>query len=167
MRFVDHDQTRVGGQCGQHIVAKLRIVQPLRTHQQHVEFTGGDLSVDRIPLGDVARVDGGCVHAGALGGRDLIAHQRQQWRHDHGGTPALLAQKFGGDEVHRRLAPSGALHNQRPTAGHHECLDGGPLVLAQHRVRPGELFQDRLCAFASAHRTIVHPARLRASPLGL
>ena len=141
MRFVNHHQTRVGSQGGQHIVAKLRVVQPLRTHQQYVEFTGGNLAVDRIPLGDVARVDGGCVHPGALGGRDLIAHQRQQRRDDHGRTPTLLAQKFGGDEIHRRLAPSGSLHDQRSTAGHDQRLNGGPLVLAQHRARSGELFQ--------------------------
>ena len=44
---------------------------------------------------------------------------------------AVRAQQRGGDEVHRRLAPAGALHHQRPPAVDRQRLDRGPLVLAQ------------------------------------
>ena len=58
------------------------------------------------------------------------------------------AQQLGGDEVHRRLAPAGALHDQRPPTVHHQRLDGRPLVVAQNGVRTGQLFEDCLGTLA-------------------
>ena len=82
VRLVDHDQAGVGRQRGQHLVAEVGVVEPFRADQQHVEVAGGDALVDLVPFGDVARVDRRGTHAGPLGGRDLVAHQRQQRRHD-------------------------------------------------------------------------------------
>ncbi len=82
VRLVDHDQAGVGGQRGQHLVAEVGIVQPFRADQQDVEFAVGDPRVDVVPVGDVARVDGRGAHPGPLGGGHLVAHQRQQRRHD-------------------------------------------------------------------------------------
>ena len=44
------------------------------------------------------------------------------------------AQQRGGDEVDRRLAPAGALHDQGAAALDGERLDRGPLVLAERDV---------------------------------
>ena len=84
VRLVDHQQARRGGQPGQHLVAEARVVEPLGAHQQHVDLAGVDRVVDRLPLLDVGGVDRHRPDAGALGGLDLVAHQREQRRHDHG-----------------------------------------------------------------------------------
>jgi hypothetical protein len=76
--------------------------------------------------------------AGALCGVDLVAHQRKQRRDDHGGTCARSTQQRRGDEVHGRLAPARALHDQRAPPLDHQRVDRGPLVVAQPRALPGE-----------------------------
>ena len=136
VRLVDHHQPGVGGQRGQHVVAEVGVVEPLRADQQHVEVAAADPPVDVGPLGDVGGVDGRRVHTGPLGGGHLVAHQCQQRRDDHRRSVPGGAQQFGGDEVHRRLSPAGALHHQRPPTLHHQRLDRGPLVVAQ-RGAPG------------------------------
>ena len=156
VRLVDDDEAGVGGQGRQNGVAKVRVVQPLRAHQQHVDLTGGDPTANVVPLGDIAGIDGCGPNPGALRGGNLVAHQGQQRRDDDGGAPALFPQQLGGDEVHRRLSPAGALHYQCPAALDHQRLDRGPLVIAQHRLGSGELFEDRLGAVAGGHRPIVH-----------
>ena len=50
------------------------------------------------------------------------------------GPAPRLAQQLGGHEVDRRLAPAGALDDERATAVDGERLDGGPLVLAEDGV---------------------------------
>ncbi len=60
--------------------------------------------------------------------RDLIAHERQQRRHEHGRPRTLTPQQQRRDEIDRRLAPAGALHHQRAAAPFDERLDR--LVLA-------------------------------------
>ncbi len=50
------------------------------------------------------------------------------------GPAPPVAQQGGGDEVDRRLAPPGALHDERPAPVDSERLDRRPLVLAQDRV---------------------------------
>ena len=69
VRLVDHDEAGVVRQRGQHLVAKVGIVQPFRADQQHVEVTAAHALVDLGPVGDVARVDGGGAHAGPFGRR--------------------------------------------------------------------------------------------------
>jgi len=139
VRLVDHDQAGAGGQLRQHAVPELRVVQPLGADQQHVDRAGGDLVIDALPVGRVRGVDRRRADARALGGGDLVAHQRQQRRDDDRGPRAALAQQGGGDEVHRRLAPAGPLHDQRPRLIGHQRADGAPLVLAQ----PGTLAGQR------------------------
>ena len=132
--LVDHQQAARRGQARQHLVAEAGVVEPLGAHQQHVDLAGTDLVLDRLPLVDVGRVDGHRADAGALGRGDLVAHQREQRADDDRRAGALLAQQLGGHEVDRRLAPPGALHDQRATVVDRERLDGRPLVLAQHGV---------------------------------
>ncbi len=130
VRLVDHHKAGVGGQRRQHIVTEVRIVEPFRTDQQHVEFAVDDPLMDGIPFGDVARVDRGRTNARALGGRDLVAHQRQQRRHDDRRPAAALPEQLGGDEVDRRLTPAGALHHQGLPSLHDKGFDRRPLVVA-------------------------------------
>ena len=132
--LVDHQQAAGRGQARQHLVAEAGVVEPLGAHQQDVDLAGVDLVVDRLPLVDVGGVDRHRADAGPLGGGDLVAHQREQRADDDGRPGARLAQQLGGDEVDRRLAPPGALHDERAAGVDGERLDGGPLVLAQHGV---------------------------------
>jgi hypothetical protein len=57
--------------------------------------------------------------------------------------PARAAEQRGGDEVDGRLAPAGALHDQRPLRALHQRGDGGILTLAEDGVgAAGQLAQD-------------------------
>ena len=67
------------------------------------------------------------------GGVDLVAHQRQQRRHDQRGAAAAGPQQGGRDEVDRRLAPAGALHDEHPLAALDQRLDRLELAVAELR----------------------------------
>ena len=71
----------------------------------------------------------------ALGGGDLVAHQRQQRADDQRRAGARLAQKRGGDEVHRGLAPAGPLHAQYAGPVDDHVADRFELVRAELGVR--------------------------------
>src|SRR5690606_7586838 len=78
------------------------------------------------------------------------------------------------DEVHRRLAPTRALDDERPAALRDERLDRGPLILAQLRARGSdERAQHLLGVFAKpgAGRpgavTALGVVRLGAAGLGV
>ncbi len=131
VRLVDHEQPGGRGELGEDLVAEIRVVEPLRTHQQDIDLTRRHLGLDALPLLGVGGVDGAGADPGPGRGLDLIAHQREERGDDHGGAGAVRPQQRGGDEVHRRLAPAGALHHQRPPLVRHEGLDRPPLVLAQ------------------------------------
>ena len=131
VRLVDHQEARGGGEPGQHLVAEVGVVEPLRTDQQHVDLARRDLGLDRLPLLGVGGVDRPRADTRAGGGLHLVAHQSEKRRDDHRGAGAPLAQQGGRDEVHRGLAPAGALHDQRSALVGHQRLDGAPLVLAQ------------------------------------
>ena len=102
------------GQRRQQAVAEVRVVEPLRADQQHVDRARAQRLLDGLPLLGVRRVDRVRGDAGACRRLDLVAHQRQQRRHDQRRPGALGPQQPGGHEVHRRLAPPGALHDERP-----------------------------------------------------
>ena len=116
MRLVDHQHAGGRGQPGQHPVPEVGVVQPLRADQQQVHLAGLDRGVGALPVRGVGRVDGDRADAGPLRGVDLVAHQRQQRRDDHRRAGPGRPQQRGGHEVDRRLAPAGALHDQRPGA---------------------------------------------------
>ena len=117
VRLVDHEQPAGGGQPGQHLVAEAGVVEPLRADQEDVDLAGRDRPVGLLPVLEVGGVDRHRADAGPLGGGDLVAHQRQQRRDDHGRPGAGLAQQQRGHEVDRRLAPAGALDDERPALG--------------------------------------------------
>ena len=132
--LVDDEQAAGRGQAREHLVAEAGVVEPLGADEQHVDLTGVDLVVDRLPLVDVGGVDRHRPDAGTLGRGDLVAHQREQRADDHRRPGAGLAQQLGGHEVDGRLAPPGALHDQRAPVVDGQRLDGRPLVLAESRV---------------------------------
>ncbi len=101
VRFVDDDEAGVAGKRGKHLIAKVGVVQPFWADQEYIEFAALHTLMDVVPVGDVARVDGGGMDPGSLGRGDLVAHQRQQRRNNDGDTVPVGAQKFGRDEIHR------------------------------------------------------------------
>ncbi len=133
VRLVDDDEARVGREPGEHLVAEAGVVEPLRRAQQHVDLTVRDGPVHVVPLGDVGGVDGDGLDARPRGGRDLVAHERQERGDDDGRPGSAVAQQARGHEVHGGLAPPGALHDERTAPERHEGLDRAPLVLAQRR----------------------------------
>ena len=132
--LVDDEQAAGRRQPREHLVAEAGVVEPLGADEQHVDLTGVDLVVDRLPLVDVGGVDRHRPDAGPLGRGDLVAHQREQRADDHRRAGAGLAQQLGGHEVDGRLAPPGALHDQGAPVVDGQRLDGRPLVLAKSRV---------------------------------
>src|SRR5699024_4275202 len=83
--------------------------------------------------------------SGPLRSGDLVAHERQQRGDDEAGPGAGRAQHSGGDEVHRGLAPTGALDDEDALLELHEVADRLELTLAELRVRVrGELGEDPL-----------------------
>ena len=114
VRLVDDEQPGGRRQPRQHGVAEAGVVEPLRADQQHVDLAARHVVVDQLPVVDVAGVDRDRRDAGALRGGDLVAHERQQRADDDRRTGALRAQQRGRDEVDGRLAPAGALHDERP-----------------------------------------------------
>ncbi len=138
VRLVDDEQPGACGEARQHGVPEAGIVQPLRADQQDVDLTLLDTGVDLLPVLHVARVDGHRSDPGPRGGGDLVAHQREQRTDDDRRSGAGRPQQRGRDEVDRRLAPAGALHDQRSAAAGHQRLDRRPLVLAQDGRVTGE-----------------------------
>lgn len=131
VRLVDHQQTGGRGQFGQHLVAEVGVVQSFRAHQEDVDLARRHLGLDGLPLLRVGGVDRPCADSGAGRRLHLVAHQREKRRDDHRRPGTRLAQQRGRDEVHRGLAPAGALHDQRSALVGHQRLDRAPLVLAQ------------------------------------
>ena len=136
--LVDDQQPGRRGQLRQDAVAEVGVVQPFRADQQHVHLTGRDGRLHLVPFLRVGGVHRRRVDPGARRRRDLVAHQGEQRRDDHRRPLALLAQQRRGQEVDRRLAPAGALHDQRTTPLGDQRLDRRPLVFAQLRRLAGQ-----------------------------
>ena len=139
VRLVDHQQTDAVDEQRQHAGAELRVVEPLGADQQQVDRVGVDQRAHLVPLVAVGRVDRVRPDPQPLGGRDLVAHQRQQRRDDERRPGAALAQQRGGDEVDGPLAPARALHAEHAGAVLDEVAHRLELVLAEARTRAGEI----------------------------
>ena len=161
--LVDHEQARPSAvRRGRTPSRNAGVVQPLGRHHQQVDGARGDAVVDLVPVVDVGRVDGLGGDARPPGGRDLVAHEREQRRDDQRGAGPLLAEQAGGDEVHGRLAPPGALDDEGAAPVEHERLDGRELVGSDDgvgaRERPDELtrpFGERSAAVGSVHPAVL------------
>ena len=144
VRLVHDQHARGGGELGQDEVAEARVVQPLRADQQQVHGACGDLRVDLVPVRHVGRVHGPGLQPGPGRRLDLVAHQREQRGDDDGRPHVPGPEQRGRDEVHGRLAPAGALHDQGPAPVAGQRLDRGPLILAELGGRPGQRAQAAL-----------------------
>ena len=138
VRLVDDEHARARREPGEHPIAEIGVVEPLGADQQHVDLARVDRRVGALPVGGVGGVDRDRPDARPLRGLDLVAHQREQRRDDDRGPGTCRAQQRGGHEVHRGLAPAGALHDERPPSLRHERVDRRPLVFAHARFRPGQ-----------------------------
>ena len=123
------------GEQRQHLVAEAGVVEPLGADQQQVDRAGGEPVADDVPFVAIGAVDRVRPQPEALGGGDLVAHQRQQRADDQRRSGAGLAQQRGRDEVDRRLAPAGPLHAQHAGAVDDHVVDCLELVGAELRVR--------------------------------
>ncbi len=91
--LVHHQEPGGGCEPGQHLVPEVRVVEPLRTDQQDVHLTRGDLVLNRLPLLGVRGVDGPGVDAGPGRRLDLVPHESEQRGDDHRRTAALRPQQ--------------------------------------------------------------------------
>ena len=135
MGLVDHEQADRRGEQRQHLLAEAGVVEPLGADQQQVDRPGGQPVADVVPLVAVGAVDRVRPQPEALGGGDLVAHQRQQRADDQRGSGARLPQQRGRDEVHRGLAPAGPLHAQHAGPVDDYVLDRLELVRSESGVR--------------------------------
>ena len=132
VRLVDDQQPGGARRGRQHLVAEVGVVEPLGRHQHDVDLARvGCGRRRRAHSSTLAELTVTARMPGPLGRGDLVAHQRQQRRHDDGRARAPRPQQRGRDEVDGRLAPAGALHDQRPAVAGHQRLDRRPLVVAQ------------------------------------
>ena len=151
VRLVDDEEPGFGGEGREHGVAETRVVQPLWADQQHVDRAGRNLCVHLRPLLGVGRVDRSRADARPLGRRDLVAHESQQRRDDHGRAGAARAQQGRRDEVDGRLPPAGPLDDEHPPAVDDQRLDRPPLIVAQRGAFARQPPEHRLRPFAKQH----------------
>ena len=151
VRLVDHEQPDALDEQRQHRVAELRVVQALGADEQQVDRVLRQQPLHLVPRIAIGRVDRVRPDPQPLRGRDLVAHQRQQRRHDERRPGAPLAQQRGGDEVDRRLAPARALHAEHTRAVLDEIANRLELVGAEGRVGAGELGEQRRGAGLEGH----------------
>ena len=135
MGLVDHQQPDRRREQRQHLVAKPRVVQALGADQQQVDRASREPVADVVPLLAVGAVDRVRSQTEALGGGDLVAHQRQQRADDQRRAGACVAEQRGRDEVHRRLAPAGPLHAQHAGPVDDHVPDRVELIRAELSVR--------------------------------
>ena len=143
MRLVDHEQPDALDEERQHPLAELGVVEPLGADEEQVDLVGGERLAHAVPVVAVRRVDGDRADAQAARGVDLVAHEREQGGDEHRRPGAAPPQQRGREEVHGALAPPGALHAQHAAAVVDEVAHRLELVLAERRVRSGELAQER------------------------
>ena len=135
VRLVDDEQAHPLAQHRQLLLAEARVGEPLGRDQQDVDVVGRQARPDVVPLVRVGGVDGHGPHARALGGGHLVAHERDERRDEQRRAGALLPEQRRRDEVDRRLAPPGALHDQRAPPVVDQRADGLELPFVERRRR--------------------------------
>jgi hypothetical protein len=142
VRLIDHQEPNPLDEQRQHGVAELPIVQPLGADEQQVHRVLREKPLHLLPCIPIGRVDRVSPNPKPLGRRDLVAHQRQQRRHDQSRPSPPLAQQRGGDEVDRRLPPPRPLHAQHARAVVDQVPHGFELVGTEGGVGAGELAEE-------------------------
>ncbi len=77
VRLVD-DQQATAAQGGHRPGQEVGVSQAFGGDEQHVDSVPGEFVEDKVPVVAVGGVHGGGADPDALGGSDLIAHQREQ-----------------------------------------------------------------------------------------
>jgi len=156
VRFVDDEHPDAVDQCGQLVVAKAGVVEAFGGDEQHIDFIVGELLLNFGPFVGVGGVDGDGSNSGAGCRRNLVAHEGEQWRHEHGRARTSSTHEQGGNEVDGGLSPPGALHDKRATAPIDECLDRLKLslmkigsLIAHKRAENGQGVGAGICHLAS------------------
>ena len=93
-----------------------------------IDLAAANPALDRVPVVDVGAVDRGGMDAGTLRHVDLVPHEREQRRDQERRPRAAITQQPRRDEVHRTLAPTGALHDEGATTVVDQGLDSLPLL---------------------------------------
>ena len=78
VRLVDDEHPDAAHERRQLLLAEGRVVEPLRRDQQDVDLVAVELPEHVGPLVRIGGVDRDRTHPCTLGGRDLVAHERQQ-----------------------------------------------------------------------------------------
>ena len=152
VRLVDHQQPGRLGKPRQLLVAEPRVVEPLRADQEQVDLVGRERRGHLGPLVGVRGVHGHGPQPGPASRVDLVAHERQQRRHDQRGAAAAGPHQCGGDEVDRRLAPAGALHDEDPLTRLDERGDRLELAVAEGRDRVAHQPGQQRCSLLGERR---------------
>ena len=144
VRLVHHQQAHAGDEVRELLVPEAGVGQALGRDQQHVHLVRGQGAAHVLPFRGVGRAHGHGPHAGPGGRGHLVPHQGQQRGDDQRGPGAPGPQQQGGHEVHRGLAPAGALDHERAAPVGHERLHCLVLALLELGVRAAyEVPQDR------------------------
>ena len=138
VRLVDHDQTRSAPDERHHLVAELRVGEPLGRDEQQVDLVALQQVDDLADLGVGGGVDRCARSPTEPPPRSGCASARAAARSAASGPPASR-QQSRGQEVDGALAPPGALHEQHPLASDSESLDRLPLAITERDAgSPGE-----------------------------
>jgi len=119
-----------------------------------------------IPLVRIGRIDGDGSHSGSGCRGDLVAHEREQRRHQNRRPRTPPPQQQRRHEVDRRLAPPGALHHERALLAVDERLDRLELPLVKLRVVPPHERLEHVEGVASGGgcRSWGHPHSMTLTP---
>ena len=123
MRFVDDDERDAIGKLRQHLVIETLVGKAFRRDEDDVRLVTAYHRLYFTPAPLIVGIDGLRSHAHPLGGRDLVAHQRQQWADQQRRSHAGLAQQLDRDEVDEALPPPRLLHHQQPPVAQKDVAD--------------------------------------------
>jgi hypothetical protein len=142
--LVDDEEAQGAFDRGQELAQEALIAEALRGDEQDVHLVAREGLADRLPLVDVARVDGDRAEADAARHLDLVAHQGEERADDERRAVALVAADARGQPVDDALAPAGALDDEHARAVGERRLDRLALVGAERRVRAEHALQERV-----------------------
>ena len=135
VRLVDDQQAEPRGEPGQHVVTEVRVVEPLRADQQDVDLAGAQLVLDTSSHSSrLAELIVRALMPARAAASTWLRISASSGETITRGTGAARPQQHRRDEVHRGLAPAGALHHQSPPPLRDEHVDCLPLVVTQDRV---------------------------------
>ncbi len=163
VHLVDHDQPGPCPDDRHDLVPELRVGEPLRRDQQQVDLVGAQLSLEFGDRGVRGAVDRLASQPEPLRRLDLVAHQREQRRDQQRRPEPLLAQQMRGEEVHRALAPAGALHDEHPSPIVDERRDRLSLPVTELGVGPTGQRPERIEQWVGFRHGVHHDGGVRQS----